>query len=640
MPWLSVLAGAALAAGGPTPEGVAGLVKVDEAVIAPDGRAVAWTERHAAPPAEGADDAAWDVATQLWLAREGQPPRQLTFGADVHAPAFSPDGSAIAFLREQDDDDRLFVLPLDGGEARPLDLGDLVPAAFAWAPDGQALAFTAAVPETDEEEAAREARGDAEEVGVFHPDLLWTVPRAGGEPQRLGPDDRHVADLAYAPDGASLALVTWPSGDPYDMLSARIDLLTVADGIVRPLRPEGAVVGHPCFSPDGANVAWTAGRDTLTLNNALWVAPVVSGAPRDLAAKLDLTFDALAWSGDDALVALTTDRTRSKVLRIGLDVAAKPVDAVPERPVLLSLAASADGQRFATLATSPAVPPEPAWFDLDGHAEVVAHPNDLSDWAMGDVEVYAWRGPGGAKLEGVLTLPPGAPKGPLPLMVYPHGGPDGVTREQFDPWTRWFASRGYAVLRPNYRGGTGYGRAFYAANRGKLGKIEFGDIEAGVDALVREGRADKQRLVYGGWSWGGYLTAWTIGHTDRYRAAVAGAAVVDVVSQYALSDINHGRAAQWEFEGDPWRNPGTFERSNPMGSLRRATTPTLILHGRADQRVSFSASMILYRALSDMGTEVSLWAFPDEPHGFTDPRHVAEVLRRWTAWYDAHLAAR
>lgn len=160
-----------------------------------------------------------------------------------------------------------------------------------------------------------------------------------------------------------------------------------------------------------------------------------------------------------------------------------------------------------------------------------------------------------------------------------------------------------------------------------------------MDALIASGRVDRGRLVYGGWSWGGYLTTWTIGHTERYRAAVAGAAVVDVVSQYALSDVNHGIAAQWEFQGDPWRDPQKFAAANPMASLHRAVTPTLVLHGLADRRVGYTSAVILHRALLDVGCEVELYAYPGEPHGFEDPRHVIHVLETWAGWYDRHLAA-
>ena len=209
--------------------------------------------------------------------------------------------------------------------------------------------------------------------------------------------------------------------------------------------------------------------------------------------------------------------------------------------------------------------------------------------------------------------------------------------ERFSAWVHYFAARGYSVFEPNYRGGFGYGYEFYAANRGRLGEIEFADIESGVDHLIATGKADKERLFYGGWSWGGYLTAWTIGHTDRYRAAMVGAGVIDTVTQYAGSDINHGIAAEWEFKGNPWQQTEQFDRASPSRYLRNVKTPTLITHGRNDHRVPFLNAVILYRGLVDVGCEVKFFAYPREPHGFREPAHQVHLLRHWAAWFDARL---
>jgi dipeptidyl aminopeptidase/acylaminoacyl peptidase len=303
------------------------------------------------------------------------------------------------------------------------------------------------------------------------------------------------------------------------------------------------------------------------------------------------------------------------------------------------LSPSRTGATFAALSSTPADPWAPTVVDAKtGRATVLDLPGaPASGWPRGEVEVISWRSPEGDVVEGILTLPPGLAKGTRPpLWVFPHGGPDDVSQLGFFGWERFLAARGYAVLRPNYRGSTGYGHGFYAANRGRLGEIEFLDIEAGVDALVAAGRVDGDRLFYGSWSWGGYLTAWTIGHTQRYRAAVAGAAVVDVVTQYVLSDINHGVSAEWEFRGSPWTAPERFDGSNPMRHLSKARTPTLVLHGQADERVPFSQGQILHRALKDLGIEVEFLAYPREPHGFQEPAHAVHMLDAWADWFARH----
>jgi len=259
-------------------------------------------------------------------------------------------------------------------------------------------------------------------------------------------------------------------------------------------------------------------------------------------------------------------------------------------------------------------------------------------WNLATVEIVEWTNPEGYELDGVLYVTPLAETdSPPPLMVMPHGGPDGVSMEYFSSWAHFFAARGFSVFRPNYRGGIGYGMEFYAANRGRLGEIEWIDIESGVDYLIASGKADSSRMVYGGWSWGGYLSTWAIGHTDRYKVAVVGAGVSDVRSQYVTSDINHGIAAEWEFKGNPWLQPENFEKANPVRFLANAGTPTLIMHGVDDVRVDFMQGLTLYRALKDVGCEVKFLAFPREPHGFKEPAHIAYRLDKWAEWYDTHL---
>jgi len=256
------------------------------------------------------------------------------------------------------------------------------------------------------------------------------------------------------------------------------------------------------------------------------------------------------------------------------------------------------------------------------------------DWALADVEVVTWTNSEGDVLEGVLYNSSVVDSGErAPLLVLPHGGPDWVSMEYFSTWAHFFSARGYSVFRPNYRGGIGYGFSFYEANRGRLGEIEWIDIESGVDHLIATGKADPEHLVYGGWSWGGYLTAWAIGHTDRYRAAVVGAGVIDVQSSYVTSDINHGIIAQWEYNGNPWQQPENFERSSPDRFLAKATTPTLIIHGREDQRVGFEQGITLYRALYDVGCRVKFLTYPREPHGFEEPAHTIGMLNAWADWY-------
>jgi dipeptidyl aminopeptidase/acylaminoacyl peptidase len=208
-----------------------------------------------------------------------------------------------------------------------------------------------------------------------------------------------------------------------------------------------------------------------------------------------------------------------------------------------------------------------------------------------------------------------------------------MSLDDFGLFGQIFAQEGIVVFEPNFRGGIGFGSEMYEANRGRLGDIDYKDIMAGVAYLIEEGVADPQKLVVGGWSYGGYMTNWMIGHTNRFKAAVSVAGIANTVSMYAQSDINHGDLARWEFKGVPVLNMENFKRSSPIEFLHNCTTPTLILHGEADERVPVAQAWEIYRALTDLGVEVQMVLYPGAGHGISAPKQFVDVATRWVEWY-------
>jgi dipeptidyl aminopeptidase/acylaminoacyl peptidase len=472
---------------------------------------------------------------------------------------------------------------------------------------------------------------------------LFVVDASAGEPRRVTNGKEHVTAFEWSPDGTRFALLVAESADPYFAFSLMVPkVIAAADGaLVRQLDPQPRAVGSIHWSPDGKRVAWEKADQTLSLLNFLAVHDLESGQTWNAAAKLDPTLAGFVWSQDSrSIVIHVYEKTASRFYRVAEDGSSAAPIPFDGRVVRSSLAHDRARKILAFHSTTPLSPANVTTFDMaTGATRVVTdlHP-EVSGWTLGNAEIVRWKSPEGAELEGVLTVTPDAKPGvPPPLMVMPHGGPDSVTSNDFSAWAHYFAANGFSVFRPNYRGGLSYGRQLYAANRGRLGEIEMMDIESGVDALIRAGKADPKRLVYGGWSWGGYLTTWTIGHTNRYRAAVVGAGVTDTVLQYATSDINHGAAAQWEFQGNPWLQPERFARANPLHSLAKVRTPTLIIHGENDERVPLPNAIVLYRALKDADTPVRLLTYPDEPHGFTNSAHTMHMLAEWLAWYRKYV---
>lgn len=611
--------------------------------LSPDGARVAFVRGTASfdSTAQPDDDtkAGWSRQRQLCVAEIAtRAVTQLTEGdAGVASPCWTPDGRALAFVRKG----ALWVLPLAGGEAKKLATGALEPESPAYSRDGRWLAFLAEPPLPAAEKRARWARGGAIRwEREFAATTLWVMPASGGEPRAVS-GERHVLAFCWAPDGRRLAAVTSENSDPY--LASNVTTVSVFDAagaapprtMARPASTHEALA----WSPDGRWLAMTSLNDGLSNTNALLVWDVAAGTVRDLAPNPDRTFGALAWAPDSrSVVAMVRARTATAFERFPL---AGPPAPLPFAGRVMSggFVADAAARRLAFVSSTDRDPEDVTVFEpATGRTTVVTGLNpEVAAWPLGTTRVVAWKNAEGQAIEGVLTLAPGAkPAAPAPLIVMPHGGPDDVTTTRFSGLVQYFCSRGYSVLRPNYRGSLGYGFGFYAANRNRFGEIEQADVESGVDQLVRDGLADPQRLYFGGWSWGGYIATWTATHVHRYRAIVAGAAISDVTHSYSLSDINHGVAAQWEFRGDPWNQPEHFDRVNPIRYVTQVKTPLLLLHGQADARVPFAESVQLYRALRDLGREVEFWAYPREDHGFTEGAHRTDYVKRWVDWYDEH----
>ncbi len=641
----------------PTAMDVAGMSSVSDPQLSGDGRVVVYTlKTWDFDPDSVQDDeeskAGWSSDQQLWLApADGSAPaRQITFGEEsASSPRFAPDGRWLAFLRKQDGDRKIHLLRLSsgvwgGGETQILDTGDLSPESLQIAPDSRTISFIATPPMSDAEKEAKQASGGAVRFGEeWRNARLYSMSSETGEVTELTDGSEHVIDYAWSPAAHQVAIVASESADPYHSFSLRtVKLIDARTGEVeRVLEEEPGAIGHIAWSPRMRYIAYEKGENSLSLLNALVVHSLRGGPSKNVVASLDPTLSGFVWSEDGNIVAHVYEKTKSQFYSISPD--GQRIERIASPGVVFGESFATDTNRRVAVgvASTPSSAPNPMTVNLKtGATNTVAdvHPY-TSDWDMAVADVFAWDGPEGTKLEGVLWRTPLARNGaPAPLMVLPHGGPDSVTTENFSSWAQFFAARGFHVFRPNYRGGFGYGHDFYAANRGRLGEIEFMDIESGVDALIDAGIADPARLVYGGWSWGGFCTAYTIAHTNRYQAAVAGAAVTDTVNQYALSDINHGVAAEWEYTTVPWTNFEPFDDASAVRHLEGATTPTLIIHGMADDRVPFGQGITLYRALKDVGCEVEFLAYPREPHGFREPAHTAHMLQAWADWYAEHLS--
>jgi len=393
----------------------------------------------------------------------------------------------------------------------------------------------------------------------------------------------------------------------------------------------------PAFASDGT-LAWAGCADGILVDQ-LWVRS--DQGTRNVLAEHDVSVQGFAWSGGDLWV-WTDDGPRTGLLEIrrasgraGRDrIRAVSLDATTWSALTI-----AEGGRWAVGRRGrPDGPDVLARLDLrTGRSQLLYDPNP--EWAeldVGRAEVVRWEGPDHQPLEGLLHHPPEgiATRG---LLVNPHGGPNSVSRLRFgNGWTHAFTGAGYAVFQPNFRGGIGYGRAFYEAVReGRIASVPFADMESGVDAVLADHGFEGTPLYLGGWSYGGYLSAWALGHTARYDAIVVGGVISSRLVQYTMSS-NTGRRADFVFGGHPWSQRSRYDAADPNRYLQHATTPTLILHGADDVATPVAHAHILHSGLQAVGVETEMFVYPEERHGGFLPARELHALKTWLAWMEAH----
>jgi dipeptidyl aminopeptidase/acylaminoacyl peptidase len=609
---------------------VASFRTVEELRASPDGARIAFLVR-------AADPAGHRYATDLWLAgRDGaERPRAFTSDGRALGPLrWSAHGTHVAFLARRGDETQVHALPASGGEPVALTSGAGPVTTFDWAPDGGRLAVVASAPETDEPARRSMQREDVFVLGRhFRNHRLTIVSLDGAEPRLLTSGSEDVRSVAWSPDGSRIACVVAPTPEADADQEARLRIVDVASGAVTDV-PESEQVTALSWSPDSKRLAFSRpfdGHEISRVDVFVW-APG-KGRPTNVTSALDRDAEAFFWARrGTSLDVLHSRGTVSAVARVSLGTRSVETLWAPER-ALEAVDAAGEGWVFV-----PADAPHDVWrSDRNGTRpqKLTSLNEPASALELPAVETLRWKAPQG-DVEGVLTRP--AQRDAtlrLPLIVKPHGGPRDHSRAAFDPQVAALAAQGFLVLQPNFRGSTGYGDAFIRASIGDWGDGPFADVLAGVDALVERGLADPRRLFLYGWSYGGYLTNWGITHSDRFRAAVSGAGVADFRLQYVLSD-----ARRWRFDyfgGSPFLgHEALYAALSPITHVRRARTPTLFLHGQQDVRCPPAHSLMMHRALSDVGVETELVAYPGEGHSFADPRNVLDRLERILAWFHAH----
>ncbi len=613
--------------------------------------------------------------SNLWLidATSGAQ-RPLTSGSsNERGAAWSPDGKRLAYVASDDGKPQIFVRWLsDGATARITQLqqgpGDLV-----WSPDGKWIGFTQRMPATSKPLASdmpKAPRGATwadpvkvieqftyrfDGAGYVEPGYshLFVVGSDGGAPRQITQGEHDFnGPVVWTRDSRSLVVSANPVADAdYDPLESDLYRISVADGELTQLTTRNGPDGSPALSADGKSLAFIGFEDKeMGYQNAvLSLLDLATGTTRELTANLDRSVDNAQWDGDRGLYFTYDDQGMTHLAWVSasggkIDTVATDVGGTAMGRPYGGSAFHVAGGRVAYTHNSNYRPADIALVKRGDKPRVLTHlsENLLAARQLGKVEELRW--PSSAdqrEMQGWLVYPPDFDAAKqYPLLLEIHGGPFANYGPRFAPEIQLYAAKGYIVLYTNPRGSTSYGDEFANLIHHNYPGQDYDDLISGVDAAIAGGHVDSDQLFVTGGSGGGVLTAWIVGHTDRFRAAVVAKPVINWYSFVLTSDA-YGFFSRYWFPGKPWDHLEHYMKRSPISYVKNVKTPTMLISGESDYRTPISEAEQYYQALKLLNVETALVRIPGASHSINarPSQMIAQVLNT-AAWFDRYKVDR
>ncbi len=607
----------------------------------------------------------------IWVVDvDGDNHRPLVSGAgNVSSPRWSPSGDRLAYLSNTEGKTQLFVQWLDGGETAKVTTLAESPRSIVWSPDGKHIAFTRFVPAPPLTLAEMPAKPKGAkwaepatvvdrmtfrfDGGGYLPtgnQQVFVVPADGGTPRQMTSGDYPISgSVSWMPDSQSIIFLSNRREDvEYHPRQNDLYAASLATGELTQMIDHAGPESDPAVSPDGRFLAYTSAADTRQGYNRadLRVMDLASGESRSLTADLDRSVSDIQWSADSKSVWIRyNDLGMGRIAKVDLKGNLRQADIVLGgtalgRPYTSgTFSVGGEGRIAYTLGRDD----RPADLALMRSGKQPLQLTDLNSDLMGQremsrVERMVWPSShDGLEIEGWVMKPPGFdPEKQYPMILEIHGGPHSAYGPNYSTEAQLFTAAGYVVFYTNPRGSSSYGEKF--ANEIDLAYpgYDYDDLISGVDALIDKGYVDSEQLFVTGGSGGGVLTAWIVGKTDRFRAAVVAKPVINWVSFVLTADLNYFFATTW-FDAAPWEDYESYWKRSPLSLVGNVSTPTMLLTGEEDYRTPMSETEQYYQALKHRGIDTLMVRIPGASHSiYARPSNLIAKVNNILAWFERY----
>ncbi len=629
---------------------------VGNPAIAPDGKQIIFTRTWV-------DKAKDQYRSNLWIVEsDGSRVRELTSGArNDSSPEWSPDGKRIAFLSDRDGTNQLHVMWLDTREVAQLTHLEQAPTNIKWSPDGKWIAFTAFQADTDPilniKLPERPRGAEWAKPAVLVDRLSWAADGRGATPKghthvftvdaTLGGTPRQITNgkfshngFDWSPDGKTMVVSGIRKADAeYTRNDSELYAVDLSSLEVKPLTDRKGPDGNPVVSPDGKLIAYVGYDDKMFTSHvsSLYVMNTDGSGKRLLAENLASSPQNISWMSYSRGIHFTVEQKGVTDICVVLWPEGTLV-YLGYNEAISGFSLSPSSGQVAMITSTHQQPGKLVTFHFskinDRKTLVDVNADVLANVKLGAAEELWYTSKDGLKVQGWLIKPANYEAGKkYPMVLWIHGGPWSMYSTAWNWAFQNFAAQGYAVLFTNPRGSTGYGQEFVNGIQYSYPGKDYDDLMAGVDAALAKGFVDDKNLFVCGGSGGGVLTAWIVGHTDRFAAAVS---MRPVINWHSFVGTTDGASWYYQFQKRPWEDAQEFFVRSPLTYVANVKTPTMVMTGEADLRTPMGQSEEYYRALKMLKKETLLVRMPDEFHGWRRPSHQIAQQLYLMAWFEKY----